>query len=430
MDPTAQPTVGPDQKQPAVPEPVQQKNRMKRQILLSLAVIAFLVIGTLLAVLYGSGYRIELGNNHSLLQGTGLLVATSTPDGAQVKVNGHLTTATNNTINLSPGTYDIEIFKDGYFSWRKKITIQKEVVSKAEAFLFPTTPKLEGITTTGVLSPVIDPTMTKIAYVVASQSARKNGVYILDMANRSLITLQSASTQLADDTVVTFDAATLSWSPDGQELLATIPNPNGTKPTVYLLDTTTFNQAPKDVTETLSSVTSDWQKLSTDKETSRLNSLKPDLKQFMIDNATILAWSPDETKILYTASNAATLQPIIQPAIIGADSTPQERNLQKGAVYVYDTKEDKNFKILDSLSTESDKQALPVMWFPDSKHLILVVNKKVSIEEYDGQNNTIVYAGPFTDSYVFPWPTADQIVVLTDLGNADTLPNLYSIGLK
>lgn len=413
--------------------PAQQPNHMKRQIIISLAVILFLVIGTTIAILYGSGYRIDLGNlssSKSIIKGTGLLVATSTPDGAQVKINGHLTTATNNTINLAPGTYDVEIVKDGYFPWKKKIKIEQEVVSKAEAFLFPTTPKLEGITDTGVLSPVIDPSMTKIAYVVASQSARKNGIYILDMANRSLITLQSASTQLVDDTTVTFDTASLSWSPDGKQLLATIPGINGAKSTVYLLDATTFNQSPKDVTETLSTVTDPWKKLTDDKETAQVDTLKPLLRQFVQRNADIISWSPDETKFIYTASESATLPQIIKPAIIGADSTPEERTLQKGAVYVYDTKEDKNFKVLDNLNTQPDLAQLPIMWFPDSKHVIVVVDKKITIREYDGQNNTIVYAGPFMDGYVFPWPTADQIVVLTDLGNTNTLPNLYTIGLK
>lgn len=419
---TAQPNPGSELNHNFPSEPTPKKNHMRKQLLVSAAVIAFLLIGTIIAVLYGSGYRIDFGNSHSLIKGTGLLVATSTPDGAQVKVNGHLTTATNNTINLAPGTYDVEIVKDGYFPWKKKITIEKEVVSKAEAFLFPTTPKLEGITSTGVVRPVIDPTQTKIAYIVASQSARKNGIYVLDMANRSLITLQSASTQIADDTVVTFDTANLAWSPDGQQLVATIPGE--LKPTTYLLDATTFNQTPKDVTETLSSVNDSWLALTKDREASRLATLKSTLRKFVVDNFSILGWSPDETKILYTASESATLPQIIKPAVIGSDSTPQERNLQKGSVYVYDTKEDKNFKI----STDASRQS--ISWFPDSKHLIVVEDKKINIREYDNQNNVLIYAGPFVDGYVFPWPTATQIVMLTDLGNSDTLPNLYTIGLK
>lgn len=399
---------------------------MKRQILISLFILLFLGVGTTIAILYGKGYRIDFTGTKSILKGTGLLVATSTPDGASVFVNDHLTTATNNTINLAPGEYKVRIFKDGYFPWEKTITVQEEVVSKAEALLFPTTPKLESITETGALSPVIDPSFTKIAYVVASQSARKNGVYVLDMGNRSLLTLQSNAVQVADDTVVNFDKATLSWSPDGKQLLASVSANPASRPTSYLLDATTMNSTPQDVTETLSTVNTNWQKIASDKQTALLDTLKPTLKAFAASFMSNLQWSPDETKFFYTASQSGELNQIITPKIIGTDSTPEVRSLEKGNIYLYDTKEDKNFLILKAENAANQK----IMWFPDSKHLIVVHDKKVDIREYDGANNTTVYAGPFVDGDAFPWPTGDNIVVLTDLGNADILPNLYTISLK
>jgi Tol biopolymer transport system component len=137
-------------------------------------------------------------------------------------------------------------------------------------------------------------------------------------------------------------------------------------------------------------------------------------------------WSPDGTKILYTASTSATMPKYITPALIGTDSTPENRNLQPGNMYVYDTKEDKNFLIATSATAPSEK----IMWFPDSKHLIVVADKMIYIEEYDGQNKTTIYAGPFMDSYVFPWSTTDNLVMLTNLGNPDIAPNLYTVGLK
>lgn len=398
---------------------------MKKQIFISLAVIAFLAIGTVVAVLYGEGYRFDLNNTKSFVRGTGLLVTTSTPDGALVSINDHPTTATNNTINLAPGDYNVKITKEGYFPWQKKIHVEKEVVSKAEALLFPTTPKLESITSLGVNNPIVDPTDTKIVFTVASQSAKKNGVYILDMGNRSLLTLQAGTTQIADETVVSFANATLSWSPDGKNVLASVPN-GISKPTIYLLDATTFNQSPKDVTETLATVQAGWDKIKTDTQIAQINTLKPELRKFITSSANILAWSPDETKFIYTASQSATLPQIIKPALIGADSTPEVRNLTEGNVYVYDTKEDKNFQLATSDNFPSQK----IMWFPDSKHLIVVHNRRIDVREYDSTNNTTLYAGPFMDGYVFPWPTADQIVMLTNLNNPDIPANLYTISLK
>ena len=193
-----------------------------KKILLTLSIFGILIVVTAGIILYGKGYRLFFDKGRPDVSGTGLLVATSSPDGAQVLVNEHLTTATDNTINLEPGSYNIKIFKQGYFPWEKHLSIEKGVVTKIEALLFPTAPKLESITNTGVDNPVIDPSRTKIAYTVSSQTIRKNGVYVLDMTSRPILTLQNSSRQISDDTVSLFSKAILSWSPDGESLIASI----------------------------------------------------------------------------------------------------------------------------------------------------------------------------------------------------------------
>lgn len=402
--------------------------QMKKQIIIPILIILFLLLGTGLVILFGKGYKLNLNGGSPVLSGTGLLVATSAPDGAQVLINGHLTTATDNTINLAPGDYDIKIFKEGYFPWEKKITIKKEVVSKADALLFPTAPQLTSITNVGILNPVLDPTQTKLAYTVASQSAAKNGVYVLDMSLRPILTLQNASTQLADDTIVGFSKSTLTWSPDSAQILAAIPETS--LAATYLLQTNGMNQAPQDVTETIASVNTSWQKIKTEKDTAQMNSLPKKLRTVVATNFNILEWSNDDTKILYQASESASIPLIINPALIGTDSTPQARDIKKGEVYVYDIKEDRNYLILSSLPTINEAKQLPIMWYPDSKHLVYVHDGKIDMMEYDAQNQTTVYAGPFVDNYVFPWPDATKLVILTNLGNPSITPNLYTIGLK
>lgn len=399
---------------------------MRKQLLLSLGILSFLAIATVMVVLYGEGYRFGFGSGHPEILGTGLLVTTSIPDGAEVLVNGHLTTATNNTINLFPGTYTIKIAKDGYFPWQKTIKVQKEVVAKAEATLFPTAPQLQSLTQTGVTKAAIDPSMTKIAYIVASQSAKKNGIYVYDLGNRAILGLGGASTQLADETTSIFFAnASLSWSPDGKQILATI-SATGTYPaTTYLLDATNFNSAPSDVSETLSSVQTSWDKIASDLHKAQMGTLKKPLATFVDNNWNILAWSQDETKILYVATTSATIPQIIKPSLVGTNSTPEVRTLSEGNIYVYDAKEDKNYKLFSS------SEVLPhLLWYADSRHLIYVHEKRIDIMEYDGQNKTTVYAGPFIDPFVFPSPSASGVVVLTDLNNPQILPNLYSIAFK
>jgi hypothetical protein len=404
---------------------------MKKQIIIPALIILFLLIGTAIVILLGRGYSLNLDGNGPILSGTGLLVATSAPDGAQVIINGHLTTATDNTINLAPGEYDVKIFKEGYFPWQKKITIKKEVVSKADALLFPTAPQLTSITNIGVTSPVLDPTETKLAYTVSSQSAATNGIYVLDMSLRPILTLQNTSTQLISDAITAFSTANLLWSPDSTQILATI---KGTlSPTTYLLQTNGMNQSPQDVTETIATVDASWQKLKTQKDVAQMNSLPKKLREVVADNFNILQWSADDTKILYEASQSATLPLVITPALIGTDSTAQVREIKKGQVYVYDIKEDRNYLILSALPPTADvnkQEQLPIMWYPDSKHLVYVHDGKIDMMEFDAQNQTTVYAGPFADTYVFPWPDATKLVILTNLGNPSIASNLYTIGLK
>ena len=407
---------------------------VKRRLILSILVLLILGLGTSLIILYGKGYRFTRGYEGIEISGTGLLIAKSKPDGAGVFINNHLTAATDTTINLSPSEYNIKIVKQGYFPWEKKIKIQKEVVSIADALLFSTTPKLEAITEIGVENPVLDPSGTEVAFTVASDSARKNGVYVLNMSQKPIITLQSASSQIADNTIATFSKSKLSWSPDGKQLLATISG-EFNEPTTYILDAKSFNQNPKDVTQTLYEISSIWQKQKTDKEKSQSFGLNVILKNLISENFKIISWSQDQTKILYSASQSAILPPIITPPLIGANSTEEKRSIEKDRLYVYDIKEDKNFAIdIDigywKLEIGNSQGSLPLTWFPDSKHLVFVNNREITIMEYDGANKTVIYAGPFIDNYVFPWPDASKLVILTNLGNQNIPPNLYTIGLK
>ncbi len=412
-------------------QPRKSKVSILRQLFIPFLILIFLVGGTSIVVLYARGYHFGFERGTPRLAGTGLMVVTSIPDGAQVSINDHLTTATDNTINLAPGEYKVKIFKDGYFPWEKKLTVQEEVVAKADALLFPTTPKLEGITATGVHNPVLDPSLTKIAYTVSSQSANvKNGVYVLDMNSRPILTLTSAASQIANENVDQFSNASLRWSPDGLQLLATIPTINVTNPTQYLLEANTLNQTPQDITPTLETTLTTWAAEQQQKDLARIQTLRPTLRKVMNEHFKVIAWSPDETRVLYQASDSASMPIIIKPRLIGSDTTPEQRDIKQGFVYVYDIKEDKNFQIDIAPNVLEETKHMPVMWYPDSRHLLYVHDKKIDIIDYDGLNQITVYAGPFEDHYIFPWPNGSKIVVLTNLGNPAIPPNLYTISLK
>lgn len=436
---------------------------VRKQFLVSIAILSFLALGTTFAILYARGYRFVFGGGTPSVSKTGILHATSVPRGAQVYINDHPTTATDSSINLTPNTYKIKIAKDGYSDWQKDVDIHEEVVTNVDALLFPKSPSLQSISTIGADEAIVDPTGTKLAFKIASQSASRNGIYIFDMNQRSLPILQgqSSSTQLAADTVDTkFSEATISFSPDGRELMAKIaipptpPDPSlstgleaptspesevladpGTElSTYYLLKTDQLNESPQDVTVTSQNVLSLWQEQRVAKERSRLKSLRPKVAEFYKKNFKVLSWSPDEKKILYQASESADMPEFLKPRRIGNNLRYERRDLKKDAVYVYNITEDVNTRIIDSTQNichENDRDCtVTFTWFPDSGHLVYVNDRKIHIVENDGANMTTIYAGPFLGHYVFPWPDGSRIVILTNLGNPTVSPTLYTIGLK
>lgn len=403
---------------------------MKRVVFSTIIIVFFLLVGTLIAVLYAKGYRITPGNGNTStkIKGTGLLVATSKPDGAKVLVNNELKTATDNTINLAPGEYEVVIEKDGYFPWKKKTVIKKEEVSRADAILFPTVSKLENITTLGASDPILDPTGSLLAYTVASVSAQKNGVYVFNMNGNSLLNTSGSELQIASNLTDTFSIAHLSFSPDGQQLIASISG--RLAPTVYLLSTKNLNATPQNVSVSLPQIMSTWNTLKEEQAEKLIKSQDEKLAQLIKEDFKNFSFSPEHDKILYEASGSALLPLMIDPRLIGVNSTPEERNIKAGNTYVYDIKEDRNYLIFDASILKKNEVSPIYFWHPFSRHLIFVKDKKIHIMEFDGQNDITIYAGPFLDDYVFPWPNGGSLVILTNYNLEKAPYNLYRLSLK
>ncbi|MGH9856460.1 MAG: PEGA domain-containing protein, partial [Acidobacteriota bacterium] len=325
------------------------KPSVRKQILVSGFVFLLLVTATILLILYGRGYRLFVQEGEPKVSKTGILNLNSTPPGAQVFIDDNLTTATNNSLNLTPGNYHVKIAKEGYHDWLKDFEIQREVVSNANATLFPKAPSLQSISTFGIQSAFIDPTGTKLAFNIASNSARRNGIYIFDMTSRNFPVLagQSDATQIADDTVDLFSEAKIAWSPDGKQIMASISATPESSPTYYLLNIEDFNETPQNITATVTSTFDLWQQQREDKKIAQLRSLKADIQKFTKTNFHILSWSPDDSKILYQASTSAEMPVFRKPRFIGNNLLYERRELTEGSVYVYNIKEDINTRLID-----------------------------------------------------------------------------------
>lgn len=413
-----------------------------RSFLITFVTVCAILAAAVAVIAYGRGYRLDV--NRTSLKPTGLISATSDPTGAQVSVDGALKTATNNSFAIDPGFYTVRISREGYITWEKKVRVQGEVVSAVSAFLFPTNPSLSPLTTLGILNPSLSPDGTRVAYVIPDSHldatmSKRAGLWYYELSegplgrNRDPIQLDSISG-------FDFSTSRITWSPDATALL--VENTLGSR-----LYTLTKPNTFTDVTVTRDTILSDWdaQKLNTDFQ--KLAAFKQPIINLATSSAKILAFSPDETKILYEATAAATIPQVIVPPLIGTNSTAEERNITPGKMYVYDSKEDKNYFLLDQkeiptpTSTPKPKTAtatqavtsspIPIHWFPTSRHLILTLKGKIDVMEYDRTNWITIYSGPFVDDFVAPWSNGSRIIILTNInGDATTLPNLYTVNLR
>jgi hypothetical protein len=386
--------------------------------------IILLVSGIIIA--YGRGYRFD--TKQKSFGSTGIISVTSDPTGATITIDNKKVGATNTTVTIKPGWYTVNISKEGYQSWEKSIRVQGEVVVSTHAVLFPSNPSLSAITTGGIASPILSPDGSKLAFTMpttptatnGAQLVDRGGVWVLDLIDKPLGFNRDAK-QLLQATALDTTSAALTWSPDSKQLLIDIPNRTTTAS--YLIDADKLNDYAKPLYEKQTTM-NDWALQQQAKEKEKLLTLSPNLITIATGSMKIVSFSPDESKILYEASKSATIPAIIDPPLLGTNSTEETRTIIPNTLYIYDIKEDKNYLIGKSIN-------LTLQWLPNGRQLITAGNNKIDVLDYDGTNRKTVYAGPFWDSFVAPWTNASKLVILTNLNpSASTLPNLYAINIK
>lgn len=398
-----------------------------RNILIPIVTVCIILGASAALIAYGRGYRINI--TQKSLRSTGLLVVTSEPSGAQIIIEGKVKTAAPATLNLAPGWYQITLVKEGFQPWEKRLRVQGEIVTRAEAVLFPVNPSLTAVTGSGVASPAISPDGSKLAFVVpplptgtSNSLLVRPGIYVLDLVDKPLGLNRDA--RLIARGEIDFSQTTLTWSPDSKQVLAEVQISPKVNPRFYLLEEGRTNEILQPIAD-IRALRDDWNDLKRGREKEKLATLPTELVKLATSSMNLVAFAPDETKIMYEATQSSTLPQIIKPPLIGTNSTKEVREIKPGNLYVYDLKEDRNYLV-------GEAKSLPaISWMPTSKHLLFASKDKIEIMEYDGGNRKTVYAGPFWDNFVVPWTTGTKLLILTNLNpGASAVNNLYTVNLR
>lgn len=394
---------------------------MLYKIISIIVVPVLLIVTAVIVIAYARGYRFDTTNPG--LNSTGILVATSEPNGAQVFIDGEFSGATNSNINLDPGNYDVTITKEGYHTWNRTMRVQGEIVVTTGATLFLRNPGLAPLTATGVQDPIISSDMTKIAYIASPSATGIVGKNVYEST-------------IEAPTLFVYDFA-------GKNL--------------------PFSKNPQPYSGTREQLIDEWELEATIARDRAIASLPPSFGTIATASMRLLSFSPDDTKVLYEATASAMLTRSINPPLLGSRTNNDVRVLEPGEFYVYDAKEDRNYHITEELGDLADKlrekvdvqntldeldarnripanrtdstashfEPLPVFWFGTSQHLVLVGNNTISLMEFDGGNKTLVYSGPFENGYVFSHLSGHQLIIMTTFNpEASMAPSLYTLNLR
>lgn len=370
---------------------------MSKRFIITIVTLVIIAAAAGLAIFFARGYR--LSTSEKRIVGTGIVNISSEPDAASVFVDGHLTTATNATISsLTPKTYSIKVQKEGFIPWEKSITVKEGLVTELKITLFPAIPTIYPLTVYGVVNPTLSPDGSKLGFVVPA--GKKAGIWVWTMVRNQPIAFVRSSEphQIATGTTADFSKATLKWSPDSKQVLATVGNEQSSSSSSnYLLESESLNSEPRDITAILSATLNSWEDDASAKEVSRIETIKDIATRKVASDSAFLSWSPDETKFM-----------------VGKDKATD--------VKVYDLEGKIDYPL---------PGAKAFVWLPDSRHIILVEENSISLVDFDGTNKAVIYAGKFEDSFVFPWPDSSRLVMVSSFPTPTASePNLYGINLR
>jgi len=405
---------------------------MKNVYRLLLIVLFLGILGLVIA--YARGYRIDLEKRS--LSSTGILAVSSNPKAAKIYINGKLEGVTDNQLMLPPGKYKVEIKMDGYMPWSKQYTLKGELVLTADATLFPQNASLAPLTNLGISKLMPIDRTDRLLLFSQTGSGEKDGIYLFDQNKKPFSLFPPLKVVLLKSMLpkdVDFTKSNVVFSPDFKEAIFEFDLPAG--PVSYLLSLEEDNKQLFDITTSRASLMSAWDEERKLEAAKILEIFPVKLQKAASESARVIAVSPDKTKVLYEGVAAGEFDPVIVPSLISANQEPETRIIQEKGIYIYDKKEDRNYRVAFEIPKTASDEVLPdvaryVMWYPDSRHVVLNEEKQVSVMEYDNTNKQVVYSGPHEEEFVDVSSDGKLLILANFNPQTNKHPDVYAVGIR
>ncbi|PIZ65989.1 hypothetical protein CO051_02760 [Candidatus Roizmanbacteria bacterium CG_4_9_14_0_2_um_filter_39_13] len=442
-----------------------------KNILPHIIIIALFILMLIGVISYARGYRFNL--QEGTISSTGIISINSSPKGAKVYINDELRGATDTNITLPYGQYDVEVKKEGYSSWKKSVVLKGEIVMSLNAVLFSKNPSLTPLTNIGVNAVHSVGNTDKVILVSETGDAEQDGIYLFEPSGNpvtlfpplKLLVLRS----LVPETV-NFASAEFTYGPRYRQTIITFSNPgegefgDTTKNIAvdvpekisYLISLDEENLELFEIATSIDDIIAKWHEEKNKEMVKIIETLPKSFQKIASDSFHIISLSPDEKRVMYLAKDDASLPKVIDPPLIGANQTEEERDIKENGLYIYDKKEDKNYfvpieipfektsVIKSKKETISGAPGLPdlvdeavatqvldmVRWYPTSDYIVIKEAETISVLQYDGSNKETVYAGPFDRSFFGISPDWNLMVIINLNPQNNEYGDLYSVGIR
>ena len=200
----------------------------------------------------------------------------------------------------------------------------------------------------------------------------------------------------------------------------------------YLIATDRFTPTDQlgDVSLRLDLILEEWHQEEQEELALKLKKVPEAMVKIATSSAKMITFSPDEERFFYLATDSAKIPENLIPHPPARSTQPEEREIKPDNVYVYDLKEDTNFRLGTAEELGISEEKAPIYWLND-RHLLFIDQEKseIKIIEADATNKQTIYAGPFENSYVFPSPSGKSLIILTSL-HPDSPGNLYEVRVR
>ncbi|MEI6532988.1 MAG: PEGA domain-containing protein [Candidatus Roizmanbacteria bacterium] len=405
-----------------------------RFVIERLSFLFIFIVLIIIAVYYARGYRFNFVERS--ITPTGILAVSSNQRASKVLVNGVLKGVTDINITLPPGEYSVTISKEGYTSWNSYIKLKGEIVTSINGFLFPSNPSLSPLTNLGVKQAIRVDQTDKILLIADNDNPDKDGIYMFDTSSSPLSLFPPLQPIIlkknVNNYITSLEDVKVVFAPNYTQGIFEFKT--ATETLFFLLSLDRDNTDLTSLTsESKDSLISAWDEERVQEVTKIVEAFPKDIQKIASESFHIISFSPDQTKILYTANNSFVLPPIIHPPLIGTNQTKESRDIQKSHLYVYDRKEDKNFLMSPELLNQPTSKVFDqplLLWHPNSRHLFSIKNNTIEVVDYDNTNKRTVYSGPFEKNF-YSITSSGRLLVLSNLNPQNNkFPDVYEIGIR